>query len=169
MPSWDTASTRKVLDENQKEEPEDVELNHLDPVTAHDATAPLVSNQAAPSRGGYGQLANPHTPTTPNTPYYAPHAGGDLGQQTPYRQQSYGVTQARPQQSYGGGVPQQSYSNAYSQQQQPAFSAYGSSYASSESTRFEPYRHQETGTTYVGSSWPPQRRPVGNGGGWREV
>ncbi|MCJ1352254.1 MAG: hypothetical protein MMC33_002238 [Icmadophila ericetorum] len=163
MPSWDTASTRKVLDENQREDPEDVELNHLDPVTAHDATASLASNQAvAPSRSGYGQLAqNPPSPISPSPYSSSPYAGGDLGTQNPYHQQSYGVVgvagvpqarphgpQAYPQQSYGvrGGAPQR---RQQQQQQQQSYNApqpqqsYSNAYDSAHLPQRQSYTQQQ--------------------------
>ncbi|MCJ1384322.1 hypothetical protein MMC17_007438 [Xylographa soralifera] len=143
MPSWDTASSRKVLEDHKDD---DVELGTLDPM--HEQTAPMLANQAPTPHVGYGEI--PNSTSMPYQQYGAYH-GGDLG--NPYGQQSY-VDHPNP---YGGmAAPAQSHGNAgygYQQgtsspRQQPAYSAYA---ASETSTRYEPsstYAGQELGTAH---------------------
>ena len=89
MPSWDTASTRRIPDPKN----EDVELGRLGPNEEH--TAPLVANQAPAPTGGFGGEGLPYQ-------QYGAYHGGDLG--APYR----GVDPPAPAASHG--YPQQGYS-----------------------------------------------------------
>ena len=143
MPTWETASSRKVLEDHKDD---DVELGILD--SMHEQTAPMLANQAPTPHVGYGEI-----PGSTSMPYqqYGAYHGGDLG--NPYGQQSYadgpsqygGVTApAKPPGNAGYGY-HQGYNSPF---QQPAYSAYT---PSETSTRYEPsstYAGQELGTAY---------------------
>ena len=174
MPSWDTASSRRVFDEHKQD---DVELGRLDPM--QEQKAPLVANQAPPPRAGYGEL----NATSPGLPYqqYGAYNGGDLG--NPYGRENLGAsprpftTSPTSPQSYpnpGFGRPEQAY-----QSNSPYQNPY-SSYNSSQSTRYEPLARgqQEVGTTSdsrpfplpssgLATGVPPTRKPIQNS--WREI
>lgn len=184
MPSWETASSRTVLDQRHGAE-EELEMGRLDPLAA--PHAPMLANAAPPPRIGYAEadsspVARPHSPYQYQHQQQAGFQGGDLG--TPYgRQQSpiaypgyassppsqgrgnagYGSRQAygsptQPPQELGayGGRDGDGYGFG---QQQLAYSAY-SAYAPSASTRYEPTINyqQQTGVVQNARSPPPQQQ-----------
>lgn len=147
MPSWDTASERKVFDESHDE---DIQMEKLDP-----QKAPMLANQAPSPRIGAQQSPAAVLP-------YQQHGaalGGDLG--NPYGQTSpvYGGAHGQSPVGYTGqhgyaspSAPQQYHSpdDLTANHSFPPQQAY-SSYTPSESTRYEPstvYGGQETGTAY---------------------
>ena len=142
MPSWDSATNRKVLDERHEE---DVEMGKLDP-----QKAPMLAHQAPAPTAMYPETG----PPSAGMPYQQHGAaeGGDLG--NPYGQSPPG---------YGGAyghasptAPQQYHSpdDFKTHQSLPAQQAY-SAYTPSESTRYEPstvHGAQEIGTAYHSQS-----------------
>ncbi|MCJ1473407.1 hypothetical protein MMC13_002058 [Lambiella insularis] len=170
MPSWETASSRKVFDDHN----EDVELGPLDPF--HEQTAPMLANQAPTPRVGSGDHSS--AGVLPYQQYGAYH-GGDLG--NPYGQHNY---EDHPN-PYGSiPAPAPSYGNTaydYSGNSNARAQLPHSTYAASEtSTRYEPassYAGQELGTAYRSRpplpaqqrapSGGPMRKPVQST--WREV
>ena len=144
MPSWENASTRKVLDEHH----EDMELGILDPAQAQ--RTPMLATQIPSPTAGYAE-ADSHAL---NNPYETNNAysGGDLGSPQAQRQ-TYG---APSQSRWAPGQRQQAYTD---QPAQPAYSAY----SPAGSTRYAPsssaYEAQEAGTVYASKSPPPQQQP----------
>ncbi|MCJ1310138.1 hypothetical protein MMC25_003799 [Agyrium rufum] len=80
MPSWETSSSRKVLEEHKDE---DVEMDRLDPLKEQNAS--LVANQAPSPIGLHNYGNKPYSDEMPYQHQGATH-GGDLG--NPYDQQS---------------------------------------------------------------------------------
>lgn len=131
MPSWDTASERKIPQPEQHAD-EDMEMGRLDPLHAQQAPM-LAAHNAAPSpRAGYAEMDSP--------PYrqHGAYDGGDLG--SAYGRQESGV-------AYGGAYSQQYGRQPQPQRQQQQQQAYGGGYGGrsgyeaytpSESTEFEP-------------------------------
>ena len=148
MPSWDTASHRRVMEEHKND---DVELGTIDL-----ARAPMLAHQAPSPRTDY--------PSAASLPYQQQGVqnGGDLG--NPYAHDDfashdspYATSPTSPQRynNTGFGSHQQSFPDHRLQRQ--SYSAY----TPSESTRYEPssYGQQETGVTYASRSPPPVQQP----------
>lgn len=187
MPSWETASSRKVPDQRHGAE-EGLEMGRLDPLAAQHA--PMLANAAPPPGTGYAEadsspVLHPHSPYQYQHQQQAGFQGGDLG--TPYgRQQSptaytgyasspprqgsgsarYGSRQAygsptQPPQELGVYGGREGGGYGYGQRQH-AYSAY-SAYAPSTSTRYEPTINyqQQTGVVQSTRSSPPQQQRQG--------
>jgi hypothetical protein len=163
MPSWENATSRKVLEEHDG----DMEMGTLGPTQAQ--RVPMLTTQAPSPPVGYAE-ASSHTL---DNPYQQPNAYNGADLRSPQTQgQAYGA----PSQPQWGSSP-----HAYSDQPaQPAYSAYSPS--PSASTRYAPssaYEQQEIGTVYNSRSPPPPqqqhapstllagRKPVPNT--WRDV
>ena len=147
MPSWDTAASRKVLEDPRNE---DVELGRLDPL--HEQTAPMLANQAPTP---YGDNPGPAAASV-SYQQYAPYNGGDLpnryiGQSVQQHSANpYGnvSTVAAPNYGNPGSGQQGGYSGMRTTRQPQVASTYAPSVTS---TRYEPsssYDGQELGTAY---------------------
>lgn len=147
MPSWDTASERKIPKVEQHAD-EDMEMGRLDPLHAQQAPMLAAHNGTTSPRPGHAEMDS--------SPYrqHGGYDGGDLG--SPYGRQESGV-------AYGGAYPQR---HGQWQQQQPqqAFGrGYGGrsgyeAYTPSESTEFEPPSVAQRGD---GGVYSPASLPAG--------
>lgn len=168
MPSWETASSRKVPEQRHGAE-EGLEMGRLDPLAGQQA--PMLASAAPPPRAGYAEADSspvPHSPYQFQHQQQAGFPGGDLAspygrQPSPVAYGGYGNPQAyegstHPQElgTYGGGG-----GGGYGQQQ--AYSAY-STYAPSASTRYEPTVNyqQTTGVVQSARSPAPRQPQYGN-------
>ena len=151
MPSWETASQRKVLEEHKDE---DMELGNLDP-----AKAPMLAHQAPSPRTGYLKTDSSFA----SRPYqqHGTQNGGDLGNPSSQGRHDlydnpYPNSPASPPRynDSGFGSHQQGYQGSHYQQ---SYSAY----APSESTKYEPssYGQQESGVAYASRSPHPVQQP----------
>ena len=128
MPSWDTASERKVPVEQLHSKDEAVELGRLDPVSAQQQAPMLAAySGTGASREGYAEMDSTATPYRQQGGY----RGGDLGS-------SYGRQESGGAYGFGGAGWQ-----GYGRQGQVAGGGYGGrsgyeAYTPSESTEFEP-------------------------------
>ncbi|MCJ1363384.1 hypothetical protein MMC16_002491 [Acarospora aff. strigata] len=191
MPSWDTASQRKIPDHHGDER---LGMGRLNPLAAQQE--PMLTSAGPPPRTGYAEADS--SPVLSPYQHQGGFQGGDLG--SPYGQQQgrtaytgyaspapsfqgrsgagYGQSQA-----YGRSTQQQDFNlDPYGggHRQQYPHSAY-SAYTPSTSTRYEPTVNyqQQTGVVYNSRSPPPQhtsippsilgvgRKPVQ--GSWRDT
>lgn len=163
MPSWENATSRKVLEEHDG----DMEMGTLERTQTH--RVPMLTTQAPSPPVGYAE-ASSHELDSPYQQHNT-YNRAELG--SPHPQ---GHAYAPPSQPQWSHAPR-----AYSDQPpQPAYSAYSRS--SSPSTRYAPssaYEQQEMGTVYNSRSPPPLqqqhapsilqagRKPVPNS--WQDV
>lgn len=166
MPSWETASSRKVLEESYDN---DVEMGKLDP-----QKEPMIAHQAPAPTADYPELGS-HRDDLP----YQQHdtaSAGDLGNPYGHNSPTYGGAYSHS----SPAATRQYYSpDDIGRHPAPPAQQSQSAYAPSESTRYEPssvYGAQEMGTAYhTQSHYQDQtpgalqagRKPVANT--WKDV
>ncbi|MCJ1369567.1 hypothetical protein MMC20_000779 [Loxospora ochrophaea] len=145
MPSWDNASSRKILEEQKEDE---VEMERLDAERAQ--AAPMLANQAPSPHVGYSEIDSRQT----EMPYQqrGAHYGGDLGNPYGHGGHSGPYEMGGASQSYNAQTPQ----DYRGHNDQQSYSAY----TPSESTRYEPSYHtaSQFGTGYASRSPPPRQQ-----------
>jgi hypothetical protein len=180
MPTWETATSRRVVDDSHHDEMEMGTIDHTD-----EAKAPMLANQQPTPRGGHVESFQEYHDTLPYQQRIAQN-GGDLGaygQQTSYRNQTpTGIASSRSPQltPYGSQSPRPGLEHNYDSYGSNGSSTY-QNYAPPSQQNYSTSSHgvpsalapgQSQTPAYPGQTYQPyqsqsQHQPPQ--GSWRDV